>query len=192
MICTHLNVYKLWFVHIWCTHQNLICTYLICTHLDVYKIMICTHLNVYKCVCCTHLDVYKIDTDVYTDVYKPSGGSQYTTLRFQYISKNILDLNLRTICLIWKNLTNTNGWCVWRNFLDFYRVWVAYRSKKGLLQIRTRKSWKPLGDMFFVTTFRNRAVVLAKELWSFGRRDTKKGTEKTPYGIKLVNTVELS
>ena len=116
MICTHF-MYKLWFVHIWCTYQ--MCTKW-CTHLDVYKIMFCTHLNVYKCVCCTHLDVYKITSDVYTDVYKPNGGSQYTTLRFQYSSENVLNPNLRTICLIYKNCRNTGDSCVWRHFRDFF------------------------------------------------------------------------
>ena len=39
----------------------------------------------------------------------------------------------------------------------------------------------------FVGTFSNRAVVRAKPSPAVGRRDTKKGTEKVPYGIKLVN-----
>ena len=149
--------------------------------------MICTHLNVYKCVCCTHLDVYKITSDMYTDVYKPNGGSQYTTLRFQYISKNVLNPNLRTICLVYKNCRNTEDSCVWGHFRDFYRVWVALPSKSCFHQMSHSETLLCSQKDTFINTFSNRAAVLAKPSPAVGRGDTKKGTEKTPYGIKLVN-----
>ena len=151
----------------------------------MYKMMICTHLNVYKCVCCTHLDVYKITSDMYTDVYKPNGGSQYTTLRFQYISKNIFNPNLRTICLIYKNCRNTGDSCVWRHFRDFFEFeWPFLRS---LVFTRCATWNQPLAVKTILDiTFQNSAAVLAKPSPAVGRGDTKKGTEKTPYGIKLV------
>ena len=37
----------------------------------------------------------------------------------------------RTISVFSGNSGNASGFCVWRHFLDFYRVWVISPSKKG-------------------------------------------------------------
>ena len=95
-------------------------------------------------------------------------------------------LNYRTIYCVSAKLRNSNCICVLCNFLYFYRLLVSSPSKKGFRQTRPSGTRKWVANGTFMITFRNRAVVQAKQSPAVGPARRKKGTRKTPYGIKLV------